>query len=188
MVYHPPEEYEFVSWDDDIPNIRKNKKGSKPPNSFENHSSLKNGLMIKRVPVFISRSRPNLQHSSDQMDWSGGIFGGVARAKAEQHQGLILNNMKKNIETNPVATWAKQIQPVLSLPKPSKCPPKKWEKYKHYGVKCPFSGSKRRVYLSLRPSSPTPIRNAWPGEKYGPQKLMVTLWKTDMAICGFLRS
>ena len=26
------EKYEFVSWDDDIPNIWKNKKCSKPPN------------------------------------------------------------------------------------------------------------------------------------------------------------
>ena len=27
-------EYEFVSWDDDIPNIWKDKKWSKPPTSF----------------------------------------------------------------------------------------------------------------------------------------------------------
>ena len=27
----PPEKYELVSWDDDIPNIWKNKKCSKPP-------------------------------------------------------------------------------------------------------------------------------------------------------------
>jgi hypothetical protein len=28
---HPSEKYDFVSWDDDIPNIWKNKKWSKPP-------------------------------------------------------------------------------------------------------------------------------------------------------------
>ena len=28
---YPSEKYEFVSWDDEIPNIWKNKKGSKPP-------------------------------------------------------------------------------------------------------------------------------------------------------------
>jgi hypothetical protein len=30
---YPSEKYEFVSWDDDIPNIWKNKKCSKPPTS-----------------------------------------------------------------------------------------------------------------------------------------------------------
>jgi len=29
---YPSEKYEFVSWDDDIPNFWKNKKCSKPPN------------------------------------------------------------------------------------------------------------------------------------------------------------
>jgi hypothetical protein len=28
---YPSEKYEFVSWDDDIPNIWKNKKSCKPP-------------------------------------------------------------------------------------------------------------------------------------------------------------
>jgi hypothetical protein len=31
---YPSEKYEFVSWDDDIPNIWKNKKCSKPPTRF----------------------------------------------------------------------------------------------------------------------------------------------------------
>jgi hypothetical protein len=33
---YPSEKYEFVSWDDDIPNIWKNVKfhGSKPPTSY----------------------------------------------------------------------------------------------------------------------------------------------------------
>ena len=31
---YPSEKYEFVSWDDDIPNIWKNKKCSKPPTSI----------------------------------------------------------------------------------------------------------------------------------------------------------
>jgi hypothetical protein len=30
---YPSEKYEFVSWDDDIPNIWKNKKCPKPPTS-----------------------------------------------------------------------------------------------------------------------------------------------------------
>ena len=30
---HPSEKYEFVNWDDDIPNIWENKKCSKPPTS-----------------------------------------------------------------------------------------------------------------------------------------------------------
>ena len=43
IIYHyllvggwanPSEKYEFVSWDDDIPNIWKNKKCSKPPTSL----------------------------------------------------------------------------------------------------------------------------------------------------------
>jgi hypothetical protein len=29
--FNPSEKYEFVSWDDEIPNICKNKKCSKPP-------------------------------------------------------------------------------------------------------------------------------------------------------------
>ena len=35
LVVEPPpsETYDFVSWDDDIPNICKNKKCSKPPTS-----------------------------------------------------------------------------------------------------------------------------------------------------------
>jgi hypothetical protein len=157
-----------------FPIYGKVKKCSKPPTSFENHSSLKNGLMIKRVPVFISRSRPNLQHSSDQMDRSGGIFGGVARAKAEQHQGLILNNMEKNIETNPVATWAKQIQPVLSLPKPSKCPPQKMGKVQTLWGKTPFFRVQTKGLLVLRPSSPTP-KKPHGQAKNTRQKLMFTL-------------
>ena len=28
---YPSEKYDFVSWDDEIPNIRRNKKSSKPP-------------------------------------------------------------------------------------------------------------------------------------------------------------
>ena len=35
---HPSEKYDFVSWDDDIPNIWKNKKCSKPPTSFVFHT------------------------------------------------------------------------------------------------------------------------------------------------------
>ena len=31
---YPSEKYEFVSWDDNIPNIGKNKKCSKPPTSY----------------------------------------------------------------------------------------------------------------------------------------------------------
>ena len=31
---YPSEKYEFVSWDDDIPNIWKNQKCSKPPTSI----------------------------------------------------------------------------------------------------------------------------------------------------------
>jgi len=30
---YPSEKYDFVTWDDDIPNIWKNKKCSKPPTS-----------------------------------------------------------------------------------------------------------------------------------------------------------
>ena len=35
---YPSEKYDFVSWDDDIPNIRKNKKCSKPPTSIGSSS------------------------------------------------------------------------------------------------------------------------------------------------------
>ena len=31
VYYYPSEKYEFVKWDDDIPNIWKNKKCFKPP-------------------------------------------------------------------------------------------------------------------------------------------------------------
>jgi hypothetical protein len=31
VLRHPSEKYEFVSWDDDIPNIWENNKCSKPP-------------------------------------------------------------------------------------------------------------------------------------------------------------
>jgi len=31
---YPSEKYEFVSWDDEIPNIWKNKKYSKPPTRY----------------------------------------------------------------------------------------------------------------------------------------------------------
>ena len=32
--FNPSEKYEFVNWDDDIPNIWENKKCSKPPTRF----------------------------------------------------------------------------------------------------------------------------------------------------------
>jgi hypothetical protein len=40
---YPSEKYEFVSWDDDIPNIWKNKKCSKPPTSNinDNHGRIR---------------------------------------------------------------------------------------------------------------------------------------------------
>ena len=34
MLTYPSETYEFVNWDDDIPNIWENKKCSKPPTSY----------------------------------------------------------------------------------------------------------------------------------------------------------
>ena len=33
-AFNPSEKYEFVNWDDDIPNIWKNEKCSKPPTRF----------------------------------------------------------------------------------------------------------------------------------------------------------
>ena len=34
LVVYRPEKYEFVSWDDEIPNIWKHKKCSKPPTTY----------------------------------------------------------------------------------------------------------------------------------------------------------
>ena len=46
--FNPSEKYEFVSWDDDIPNIWKNKKCSKPPTkqSFYKNQDFKNKDLI----------------------------------------------------------------------------------------------------------------------------------------------
>jgi hypothetical protein len=52
---YPSEKYEFVSWDDDIPNIWKNKKCSKLPirhSSNQNQSNNMNGIRMDKMKMF----------------------------------------------------------------------------------------------------------------------------------------
>ena len=60
--FNPSEKYDFVSWDDGIPNIWKNKKCSKPPTS---HCVFFNGQTF--FNLFLSSQK--IEHLIVNMDW-----------------------------------------------------------------------------------------------------------------------
>jgi len=57
---HPSEKYELVSWDDDIPNIWKNKSCSKPPTRYSIHVILPFDLSLS-VKHSINAERHNIK-------------------------------------------------------------------------------------------------------------------------------
>ena len=61
---YPSEKFEFVSWDDDIPNIWKNEKRSKPPTStwFDCYDKPRNNMVIFHRYVNVYQRRPEGNH------------------------------------------------------------------------------------------------------------------------------
>ena len=68
---YPSEKYEFVNWDDDIPNIWKNKKCSKTPTRMCVHS---------QISAWICGPVRVVKHAKPILSRSGGLTNGQNKA------------------------------------------------------------------------------------------------------------
>ena len=69
VVYLPLWKYEFVSWDDDIPNIWKNKKCSKPPTKWTYMAIFSPSFWFSMVLLADSGGSFAVFHTRSQIDW-----------------------------------------------------------------------------------------------------------------------